>query len=216
MIEIIKRTLFKNIANMITIIGIILSIWLAIIIFENPKQLWLIFVFSTIIGLTDFFDGKTARYFSIKSVFGGSLDRLRDKIFICLILIVLAFCYNTENYSQSLSLAIATQVLVLLVTLMELLQLILMLTSLIKKINIFANQYGRIKMFIQFFVLIIWMIPLSLDRYYGMHLMQFCIYLVDGLIIVIIYYLTRSIRCYCLRYNEAKNLPKKKKPLSTT
>ncbi|MBU4274885.1 CDP-alcohol phosphatidyltransferase family protein [Patescibacteria group bacterium] len=197
--EIIKRLFIQNIANIITIIGIILTFWLIVIIFNDPKQLWLILVFSAIIGLTDFFDGKAARYFNIKSVFGGFLDRVRDKIFICSVLVVLAFYYNTENYGQYFALALLTKLLVVIEVLMELFQLSLMFYSLIKKINIYANQYGRIKMFIQFFILIIWMIPLSLDKYFGTQIMRASIFLIDALLIITIYYLSRSIHCYCKR-----------------
>ena|GEM_PF-1850594 len=206
MVEIIKKTFFKNIANLITIVGIILSIWLVIIIVENPKKLWLIFVFSAFIGLTDFLDGKAARYFNCKSVFGGSLDRVRDKIFVCSVLIVLAFCYNDENYGQYFALAFATQLLVIAEATMELFQLCLMFASLAKKVSIYANQNGRIKMFIQFFVLIFWMIPLSFDEYGGTRVMQYCIYPINALIIVTLYYLSKSIHCYCQRYADAKRI----------
>lgn len=70
------------IANMITGLGLVLAVWFNILLFTGPQNPLFMLAVALAIGLTDLFDGFTARRMSIVSELGKSLDRLRDKAFI--------------------------------------------------------------------------------------------------------------------------------------
>ena len=73
---------FRNIANFITILRIPICLVLFWVIIYHRDCTPTILLLVTGALLTDFFDGKTARYLNIVSAFGGAMDRLADKIFL--------------------------------------------------------------------------------------------------------------------------------------
>lgn len=67
-------------ANLITVFGILFV--LAAIHFSTMGQYLHTFVFLILVGLSDYYDGKAARYFKQKSSLGEILDPIRDKLLL--------------------------------------------------------------------------------------------------------------------------------------
>lgn len=200
----IKSLFFKNIANIITAIGLILCVWLVVVMISDPECLWLILILAGLIGLSDLLDGIVARYLKIKSDFGSALDRLRDKIFICPTLIIL-FCHYWRKTFQSLLLGTLSATLVIGVIFIESLLLFAWFLGLSKKLDVGANRYGQIKMFLQFIAVIIWLISLAIEKYCGLPVVKFSIYLIDVILAVTIYYGLKSLDGYYQRYYKNNN-----------
>lgn len=76
--------LTQNIANLITMIRIILSLVLISLIPESKEFL----IVYTICGLTDVFDGFVARKLNIVSRFGSILDSASDLLFYTIMMII--------------------------------------------------------------------------------------------------------------------------------
>lgn len=84
-----KTKLFikKNLANFITFLRIIFSFTFLFFKFLSP----LFFIFYTLAGLTDAFDGFVARTTKTTSKFGSKLDSISDLIFFVCLFIKLIF-----------------------------------------------------------------------------------------------------------------------------
>ncbi len=72
---------FRNLANAITLLGVSLSLILSWVVFFHREWTIAIFILVSGVLMTDFLDGKVARYFNSISKLGSAMDRLRDKIF---------------------------------------------------------------------------------------------------------------------------------------
>ena len=198
----LKRWFFQNLANTVTVLGLIGTFWLLVIAISSPGQLWLILILAVLIGLTDLIDGLIAKYLKIKSNFGSALDRLRDKIFICPLLIILVWHYPESLSTVSIVVSALTKVLVVVIVLLESLLLTTWLIGVIKKLDVSSNQYGQTKMFFEFFVVIFWLISLTVKKYLDFSLIHFSIYLIDLIMVVTIYLAIRSLKGYYQKYNN--------------
>ena len=201
----VKEWIFKNLANAVTVFGLIGTFWLLVIIINSPEQLWLILILAGLVSLTDLIDGLIARRLKIKSNFGSALDRLRDKIFICPLLIILVWYYPESLGAASIAVYTLTKALIIVIVLLESLLLITWLIGIIKKLDVSSNQYGRIKMFYEFLAVIFWLISLALKKYLDFSLIHFSIYLIDLIMIVTIYLAIRSLEGYYQKYNNKDN-----------
>lgn len=81
-----KKTIVKQVANMLSFIRLLLVIPIFILIliyFNNHSKTILIItgILSLIGGITDYFDGKWARKFNTYSEYGKKLDQISDKTF---------------------------------------------------------------------------------------------------------------------------------------
>lgn len=204
----VKKWILQNLANAVTVSGLIGTFWLLVIITSSPEQLWLILILAGLISLTDLIDGLIARRLNIKSDFGSALDRLRDKVFICPLLIILAWHYPESLNSASIVVETLTKALIVVIILLESLLLITWLIGIIKKLDVSSNQYGRIKMFYEFLVVMLWLISLTVKKYLGFSLIHFSVYLIDLIMIVTVYLAIRSLEGYYQKYNNKH----KKKP----
>ena len=198
----VKGWVFKNLANAVTVFGLIGTFWLLVIVIKSPEQLWLILILAGLISLTDLIDGLIARRLKIKSNFGSALDRLRDKIFICPLLIILAWYYPESLSTASIAVDTLTKALIIVIVLLESLLLITWLIGIIKKLDVSSNQYGRIKMFYEFLVVIFWLISLTVKKYLDFSLIHFSIYLIDFIMVITIYLAIRSLEGYYQKYNN--------------
>lgn len=201
----VKEWIFKNLANAVTVFGLIGTSWLLVIMINSPEQLWLILILAGLVSLTDLIDGLIARRLKIKSNFGSALDRLRDKIFICPILIILVWYYPESLGAASIVVCTLTKALIIVIVLLESLLLITWLIGIIKKLDVSSNQYGRIKMFYEFLTVIFWLISLAVKKYLDFSLIHFSIYLIDLIMIVTIYFAIRSLEGYYQKYNNKNN-----------
>jgi phosphatidylglycerophosphate synthase len=80
---------WRNLANSITLLGFPLCFALAWVVASHRNWTGTILLLVTGVLLTDFLDGKMARYFKIVSKFGGAADRLRDKVFLGIMFVFL-------------------------------------------------------------------------------------------------------------------------------
>jgi len=198
----IKKWFFQNIANAITVFGLIGTFWLLVVIISNPEQLWLILILAGLISLSDLIDGLAAKRLEIKSNFGSALDRLRDKVFICPLLIILAWYYPESLSTASIVVNTLTKALIVVIVLLESLLLTIWLIAIIKKLDVGSNKYGRAKMFCEFLVVIFWLISLTVKKYLDFSLIHFSIYLIDLIMVVTIYLAIRSLEGYYQKYNN--------------
>jgi len=201
----VKEWIFKNLANAVTIFGLIGTFWLLVIAINNPEQLWLILILAGLVSLTDLIDGLIARRLKIKSNFGSALDRLRDKVFICPLLIILAWYYPESLITASIVVGTLTKALTAVIVLLESLLLTIWFIGIIKKLDVSSNQYGRIKMFHEFLVVIFWLISLTVKKYLDFSLIHFSIYLIDFIMVITIYLAIRSLEGYYQKYNNKDN-----------
>jgi CDP-diacylglycerol--glycerol-3-phosphate 3-phosphatidyltransferase len=193
--------LFKNLANIVTFFGIILSLLLIFVGCNYPEEIGWILSIVVVIGLTDFFDGILARNFQIKSKLGGGLDRARDKLFICSALIILAVYYWPLSKLPPL-VVIITIVLSLTIVAMEVLLAIILLYGIKKKLPLSASQNGRIKMFLQFIAVTAWLVSLAIEKYLDLRIIGFSIYVIILILLAANYYGTKSVRDYFKRYEK--------------
>jgi len=195
----LNNLLFQNLANIITVIGLVLSVWLVVSALIDPECLWLITLLALFIGLSDFLDGKIAKHLKIKSSFGSTLDRLRDKIFICPTLLILIYYYQEKTF-QNLIVQSLTIGLVLLIIVCEIFLLFTWFYATIKKLDASSNQYGRIKMFLEFSGVMFWLISLDIEEYFFISVITVSIYLIDIVFVFTLYYAIKSIEAYYQRY----------------
>jgi phosphatidylglycerophosphate synthase len=83
----------QNTANIITVAGLITSSWLLFEIIFRPKELARITVLYLLSGITDFLDGKMARWLKVESPLGSIADQFRDKVLFCPSQIILVIQY---------------------------------------------------------------------------------------------------------------------------
>lgn len=196
-----KNWLFQNSANFITIFGLITSFWFLVVAITAPNTLWLLLLLAALTGLTDFFDGKIARYLNIKTTFGSALDRIRDKLFICPALIILAWQYWSDS-KMTITVKTFTETVVGLLVLLEILLTYMCFYGVVKKLNVAANEYGKRKMFCQFLVVMFWLISLNIEKYWNISILDFSIYFIDFVILVALYFGLKSLEGYYKRYSE--------------
>lgn len=195
----LKNWLTQNLANIITVFGLVVAIWLLIIIVSSPEQLWLILVLAGVVGLTDFFDGIVARRLKIKSGLGSALDRLRDKIFVCPTLVILTWYYWPLTKKPVVFIAL-TEALVTIIIFLEVLLLMAWFLGIVKQLDVSSNKFGQRKMFCQFIAVMTWLISLTVKKYSGFPLINYSIYLIDLILIVTVYFGVKSAEGYYQRY----------------
>ncbi len=170
-------------------------------------MLWLVLVLGIVTGLSDFVDGKLARYLNIRTAFGVTMDRLRDKIFVCSAFALLFWQYWPED--QNFIITTFTETLVILMILLEALILVTMIYGLWKKIDVSAGQNGKIKMFGEFFAIAFWLISITIDKYCSTTSINYIIYLVDAILLGSVYFAIKGLIIYCQKYTETQQNIKK-------
>jgi len=134
-----KNLIFHNLANLITLLGIILAFVLLWETVFHRNQMVVIFLLVLAVLLTDLADGIVARYFNIISQLGAALDRLRDKIFQFTMFV---FFVLDPRIDPWLKLAIYPLIVV------EILLLTIWYLGVKKKLNVSAGIWGKAKMFL--------------------------------------------------------------------
>lgn len=141
------RSIFlKNLANLITAVGIILAVWVNVLIWTNSANHLLIFLLALAVAFSDLLDGWLARWRKIVSSVGGSLDKFRDKLFICPL-----FIYFLRGiWRESGAWLALIKGLILLILLLECLLILVWIVGFIKGLDISAHRAGKIKMDLYF------------------------------------------------------------------
>jgi len=206
------KTLFntrvkENLANIVTILGLLVAIWLLVIAINNPEQLWSIFLLAGFVALTDFIDGRIARKFNISTYFGSILDRIRDRVFIYPALIILTWHYHWKLTNLPFITNTFTKALIIVVLGMEALASIAGCIGIIWyiseiKIDLNPSKWGKKKMFCGFTVVLIWFFSLTIEKYLGFPLIKFSIFVIDLGLVLMIYWAYRSLEEYFKRCKE--------------
>jgi len=199
---------FQNLANIITVIGLITSLWFLVVGINYPDILWLVLILGIVTGLSDFADGIIARYLNIRTQFGAALDRLRDKIFVCSALGLLFWQYWPAN--QNFIVSTFTETIVILIILLEIVIFSTWVYALCNKIDVTAGQNGKIKMFGEFFAIAFWLISLTIDKYCTQNSFHYVIYLVDLILLASFYFGVKGFAIYCRKYSQAQQETNKK------
>ncbi len=193
----IRNRLLQNLANAVTLLGLIATIWLLLIALNNPNHLCLMILLAGFVGITDLVDGKLARRFNCRTTFGRLFDRIRDKIFIIPLLIILTCCHHWKITEPPFLLGTLTKTLVFTIILFEILLPVFWFAGLIKKFDIESNKWGKSKTFCEFLAIIFWLGSLVLEKHLGIPIIQFLIYLIILIFITAIFSAYKSLEEYC-------------------
>jgi phosphatidylglycerophosphate synthase len=191
---------FKNLANFVTGSGLISTLWFIVVGIVYPEMLWLLLLLGIAIGLSDFFDGKIARYLDIKTPLGVTLDRIRDKIFVCSALVILFWKYWPKDDTSIM--ASLTETLVIAVVILEISIFLTMIYGFCKAIDLTAARNGKVKMFGEFFAIAFWLISLTIDKYCAQNSFGYMIYIIDLVILISVCFGFRGFTAYYQTYTK--------------
>lgn len=196
-----KALLKNNIANIFTGLRLILSVWLIFLTLYS-SQLFLMFVLTLFCGLLDVLDGWAARRWQIQSAVGAFLDRLADKVFICPVIVILAWRYwPAIDIPQSLK--YLTDGLVAVVILLEIILISSSVVGALKGLDVSSNKWGKRKMVFQSAAVLAWFLLLIFESHFQIKAVSLAIYwLINSIIIVAIVLAIKSIEGYCERYTH--------------
>lgn len=203
----IKEWVLENLANLVTFLGLFMTIWVLVIVARNPEELGLMVAISIGVVLSDFADGKIAKNLGKKSSFGAAFDPLRDKVFVVPSLIILTWHYRWTVATLPTYLVTPIIALVALLIFIESILFIAWWILLIaKKLQVPINEWGRWKTFGEFVVIVLWLISLIIEKYFKVQAVQFSIYLIGLALIATSILAYASLKTYYQEYLEiAKN-----------
>ena len=183
-----------NLANFITILGIILAVWANSLAFSGLEKIQLIILLVLGAGLTDLLDGAIARKYHLETQVGAFLDRLRDKILICPFLILVL--QKPPTFLEEITFSFL-RALVYSMLLAEGILVISGIVGVIKKKNLASNKYGKRKMFFQFLTVSVWVVVVGLREHpENSFLISGLSYLITPLLFLAVIYGFLSLRGY--------------------
>lgn len=142
-----KSIFEKNAANLVSAVGIILAVWVNALVWTKSANHLLIFLLALAVAFSDLLDGSLARSkWGRVSSFGGSLDKFRDKLFICPLFVYFLRRIWQEN-GDWLALI---KGLILLILLLECFLILVWIVGFIKGLNVSSHWAGKVKMDLYF------------------------------------------------------------------
>lgn len=138
----LKDLIRTNLPNFITTVGIILTTWLNLLIWNEPNSRLLILLLAVSILLSDLIDGWLARHWKIISSKGDFLDKLRDKLFSCSLFIY--FLKELWRWADGIWLAFVKG-LIILILLNEFFLMSVWIVGFVKGLNIDTHWTGKVK-----------------------------------------------------------------------
>jgi phosphatidylglycerophosphate synthase len=153
----------KNLANLITVIGVISAFLFLRAIAIEPENIKKQIIYAFITAITDFVDGIIARKTNSVSVFGSYIDRIRDRLFIYPGIIILGWHHQKKIPFLEL--------LVCLMVSLAFFEILIFKIGAIgyywhrrgKDINLQPNRFGKKKMFAGFSVILVWLVSLLFE-----------------------------------------------------
>jgi CDP-diacylglycerol--glycerol-3-phosphate 3-phosphatidyltransferase len=143
----------RNLANLITAVGIILGVWANMLLWGNSPHYFLIFLLVLVVGFSDLFDGWVARRNGIITPLGAFLDKFRDKSFTC----PLFLYFLVQFWQESGDWPALIKGLILLILFIEVFLVLFWVVGFIKGLDISVHFVGKLKMV--FYVgIIIWLL----------------------------------------------------------
>lgn len=178
--EIKKRTKswwLANLANVITVTGLALTIVFLYLCLYRPDMLWLIAPLTIPIAASDYYDGKAAKRFG-ESLLGSILDRKRDRVFIFPSLIILAWHHRWKLEQLPAVLVYVGKFLIIIALMLEVVVLFTFFVGIIlksieavfysqkkEKLNLNPNWAGKDSIYCGFAVVMIWIWSLTIQKY---------------------------------------------------
>ena len=197
-----KNWFCLNAANVVTLIGILMCFVIQGIICIHPNWTKLISWFVGVVIVSDFFDGKIARYFekrgyvgSISSV-GKFLDRFRDKNFQLTMLFFFIWHPKVEYHLKCAFFLLIISELILLATLF---------IGVKKKVDVSATDWGKWKMFLQCTVIFSCLLNL-LAQEHGIKAFSGIAYSLTGIALISFGFAIMSIRGHLSPLLPGKNI----------
>lgn len=189
-----KEWLFNNLANTITTMRLIFSVWLAILAIYS-QQLFLMFILVILCGITDVADGWVARRYCIESQIGRFLDQVADKIFICPTILILIWRYLPQ-VEVDVFWRFLTVGLVAVIVLLEIFLAASGMFGLFKGLNITSNEWGKKKMVLQWIVVLVWFFLLVLEHHLKIKIFFVSFLVIDVILVIAIGLSVKSMEGY--------------------
>jgi len=175
--------LARNAANMITLSAFpICFVLLWVVIVHRNWTLTILFL-VTAIFLTDFFDGRVARYFKTISSFGAAADRLRDKLVMG---IMFAFLLLDGRIHITL------KVLTVPLAVVEIALLMIWFAEVKKKTDASAGRSGKIKMFLMSAATLLMLLNLIIEERWGQEYHLLATVFLDSLFLISLFFAVKS------------------------
>jgi len=172
-----------NLANIITLSAFPLCIALLWVVIVHRD--WTKVILGLLLGifLTDFLDGKVARYLKIVGSFGSAADRLRDKLVLGIM-----FLFLILDERIHISLKIVT----IPIAVLETILLILWFMGVQRKLDVSAGKYGKIKMFLISIALLLCIMNLVVEERWGVGYHLWATSVLNVMFVVSIFFAVRS------------------------
>lgn len=185
---------YTNLANFVTVTRLLLASWLICLAIWDPEQINLMCLLVILCAWSDMLDGYLARKLEITSKIGGFLDRLSDKVFICSLIIFIAWGRSADE-SAYWWLGTLTQSIVGVIILFEGILMVSGVWGSFKGLNVRANRYGKIKMTLESIAVILWFVSRVAAKHwhFGMH---WPLLMADVVFVLSIFYALKSIQGY--------------------
>jgi CDP-diacylglycerol--glycerol-3-phosphate 3-phosphatidyltransferase len=193
----------KNLANAVTIFGVVLAGLFNIYLWIGYKNYIFLFSLFLLAAFTDFVDGQLARRLKIESKLGASADRFRDKL---LILPAFLFLMTRDFQSESQFIFFSVMALIIFIMIVEVVICLSWAYGMRKKLEIKAHKAGKIKMWFYVSVVGLWLFK---DIAAG-NISSEPSFVLDSLIAILLffcaYYAFGSFWGYLQRYSPSSNV----------
>lgn len=150
----------RHVPNMVTIVGIILAAWANMLVWDGYEGYGLILVLAAAVALTDLLDGIIARRNQAITAVGISLDKFRDKLFICPLMVF----FLKDMWARPGLIAGLNKAMVALILLVELGLVVIWIYGFFKGLDVSSHRYGKIKMDIYFAVACLFLAARFLEK----------------------------------------------------
>ena len=169
--------------NTLTLLRIPLSIMFNVMLLYEERRLFLYGILFLVIALTDFFDGKLARYYNVQSRVGAVLDVTTDFFFI--------FTTACVMYKQGL--LPVGMIIIILIKFTEFCITSYLFDKKLKKNKLlFFDKIGRFVAVILYSIPIIILILHALLNKYLFNVILFCVYITIGFLSILSFYARES------------------------
>lgn len=152
---------FRNTANAVTLFGFALCFPLLWLVVGHREKIWTILFLASAVFLTDLLDGKLARRLKIITRFGSAADRLRDKVVLAIMFAFLILDQRVDPWIKGVT---------CLLVLVEACLLVLWIIGVVKRMDVSASWWGKVKMFLMSVGILICLFCLAVEEYWRVKL----------------------------------------------
>lgn len=150
----------QNLANLVTVIGIISAFLFLRTAVLEPDNILKQIIYALITAITDFIDGRIARKTGNITVFGSYIDRIRDRLFVYLGIIIIGWQHKEK--------IVFPEMLICLIAALAFFEVRIFRIGAIgywwylrgRELNLEPSNFGKKKIFAGFAVIFIWLISL--------------------------------------------------------